>query len=90
MPSISMSPRSIRRRLKLGPGEAPNIAVSPLYGDYDGDSNTDAAFVFRTEDSGIFCEDTEVTLMGETFSGVPFEGTDAITTADCEATGCHP
>lgn len=76
--------------LKLGPGEAPNIAVAPLYGDYDSDSNTDAAFVFKTQDTGIFCEDTEVTLTGATFSGMPFEGTDTITTTECEATGCHP
>ena len=76
--------------LRLGPAQAPNIALTALYGDYDGDGNSDAAFGFRSQDTGIYCGDTEVTLTGETFSGLPFEGTDAIQTEDCEATGCHP
>lgn len=76
--------------LKLGPLEAPSIALSPLYGDYDGDGNSDAAFMFQMQATGIICEDTEVTLHGQTFGGVPFTGTDTITTQDCDAGGCHP
>jgi len=76
--------------LKLGVGEAPNFALNPLYGDYDHDANTDAAFAFRTQDTGVFCDDPEVTLQGETFSGDPFEGTDTIDTIECVTGGCHP
>ena len=76
--------------LKLGAGEAPNIALSPLYGDYDGDTNTDAAFVFKTQGTGILCDDPDVTMQGETFSGDPFEGTGAIVTTDCATARCHP
>jgi len=76
--------------LKLGIGEAPNIAVNPLYGDYDHDSNSDAAFAFKTQGTGIFCDDPDVNLQGETFGGDPFEGTGAIDTIECESGGCHP
>ena len=76
--------------LKLGAGEAPNIAVTPLYGDYDSDGNNDVAFVFETEETGIFCDDTEVTLRGATIDGDVFEGTGPITTEDCDSGGCHP
>ncbi len=76
--------------LKFGVGEAPNIAVNPLYGDYNDDANTDAAFVFQTQDTGIVCDDTEVSLSGQTFSGAAFEGIDLIVTTECESAGCHP
>lgn len=75
--------------LSLGPGGAANIALNPLYGDYDSDGNTDAAFAFTTSATGIACDDTEVTLTGETFSGQPFAGASPIVTVDCD-TGCHP
>jgi len=71
--------------LKLGAGQAPNIALNPLYGDYDNDTNTDAAFVFKTQDTGILCDDPNVTLRGETFGGEAFEGTATIVTTDCSS-----
>jgi hypothetical protein len=76
--------------LKFGVGEAPSISGYPLYGDPDNDSNTDALFAFQTQDTGILCDDPDVTLLGETFSGDPFAGTDAIETTDCDTGGCHP
>ena len=54
------------------------------------DSVTDVAFGFRIEDSGILCDDTEVTLTGETYAGQPFVGTDDITTVECTSSSCHP
>jgi hypothetical protein len=76
--------------LKLGLGEAPNIA-SPwiVDADSDGDVN-DVLFAFRTQASGVFCGDTDITLTGETYSGVPFAAMDTISTSDCFDTGCHP
>ena len=75
--------------VKLGVGEAQNQAT-PLLADLDGDTNIDVAFGFRTQDTGIVCGDTEVTLVGETYAGDPFTGTDTVNTTDCVDTGCHP
>lgn len=76
--------------LKLGVGEAANIAVNPLFGDYNQDAISDAAFAFKTQDTGILCDDPDVALAGETFNGDQFEGTSMIATTDCETTACHP
>jgi hypothetical protein len=75
--------------VQLGIGGAPNISFPwPL--DHNGDYNTDVTYVFKTQASGIFCEDTEVTLTGETYSGQVFEGTGDIDASDCETGFCHP
>ena len=74
--------------LKLGIGEAPNIAATPLVIDKDRDSDSDVMFVFRTQDTGIFCGDTEATLTGRTYAGQLFTGTDSVTTVDC-VDDCH-
>ena len=76
--------------LKFGIGEAPNVATTPWVQDLDGDSDSDVMFAFLTQDTGIFCGDTEATLTGETYAGEPFTGTDSVTTTDCVDTGCHP
>jgi hypothetical protein len=47
-------------------------------------------YAFGTQDTGIFCGDTEATLTGETYDGAQFSGTDTVTTSDYEDTGCHP
>jgi hypothetical protein len=75
--------------LKLGLGEAPNIAT-PQIADLDGDSNMDIVFTFRTDESGIFCDDAEIGLTGQTYSGAVFSGKDLITTTDCSGSVCHP
>jgi serine protease len=75
--------------LKLGVGEAPNIA-QPLVGDVDGDGDIDTTVGFRTEQTGIVCGDTEVSLFGSTYSGASFVATDIITTNDCDGASCHP
>lgn len=48
--------------------------------DVDGDGDTDLVFHFRFAETGIQCGDTEATLEGETFGGMPFSGTDAVRT----------
>ena len=75
--------------VKLGLGEAPNIAV-PWVLDIDGDTETDVLVGFHTQDTGVFCGDTEISLIGETFTGDAFIGTDTIVTSECEDLGCHP
>jgi hypothetical protein len=76
--------------LKFAIGEAPNVAATPWVQDLDGDSDSDVMFAFRTQDTGIFCDDTEATLTGETYAGEAFTGTDSVTTTDCVDAGCHP
>ncbi|MCJ7769377.1 MAG: hypothetical protein MUO92_02735 [Dehalococcoidales bacterium] len=62
--------------VKFGPNE-----VSPVhfaYEDVDGDGDVDMILHFKTQDTGIEEDDTEVTLTGETDSGMAFTGTDTI------------
>ena len=75
--------------LRLGIGKAP-INAGPWFFDADEDSQGDAVYGFNTADSGIFCGDTEVSVVGETFAGDEFVGSDAINTSDCVDEGCHP
>jgi hypothetical protein len=76
--------------LKLGVGEAANVAT-PWVDDWDGDTiPDDVAFAFRTQDTGILCGDTNVVLKGETYAGDSFTATDLINTSDCDTGSCHP
>jgi hypothetical protein len=75
--------------LKFGFGEAPTI-FTPIYFDADGNGSVDAFFGFDIQASGIACGDTEIALSGETYSGLPFSGTDSLTTVECDSDGCHP
>jgi lysophospholipase L1-like esterase len=75
--------------LKLGLGEAQNVAI-PWVVNIDSDSNTDMIFGFWTQDTGIFCDDEEVTIVGETYAGESFTGTDTIDASDCITVNCHP
>jgi hypothetical protein len=65
----------------------------PLLNNMDGDpgKHIDATYIFKTEVTGIACDDTRATLTGSTYGGVLFAGTDSIDTTDCDAAGsCHP
>ena len=46
--------------------------------DVDDDGDTDLVFHFRLGDTGLTCDSTETTLMGETFDGTPFSGVDSV------------
>jgi hypothetical protein len=48
--------------------------------DVDLDGDTDLVFHFRSQDTGIVCGDSEVTLTGLTFGGIPIIGSDFIKT----------
>lgn len=54
----------------MGIGEAPTTTLAPWLGTFDDDpaGYIDAAITFNNRDTGIACDDTEVTLTGETIS----------------------
>ncbi len=55
--------------------------------DVDGDGRLDLILHFRTQQTGIRCGDTSAALTGETLSGEPVLGSDAITTVGCKPRG---
>ncbi len=74
--------------LKFGANEAiPSEAVQFL--DLDSQHTLDAQTRFAVPDTGIACNDTEVSLLGETLSGDSFVGVDTIDATQCVAGGCH-
>lgn len=75
--------------VRFGPSEASIAAgsVPDLENDYDADGMDDAYMEFLTGDTGVGCADTEMTIAGETDTGMPFVGADTIN-ADCNAQ-CH-
>ena len=75
--------------LKFGTGEAPHV-VGPWPTDVGGDGDTDVLFGFQTQATNVLCDDTTISLTGETYAGEPIEATDTITTVDCEGASCHP
>ena len=75
--------------LRFGYTAAANVA-SPTASDVDGDGDTDMTFGFNTQETGIACEDTETTLLGETLGGEAFSATDFINSGVCDDGGCHP
>lgn len=66
----------------IDPGSTPNFDD-----DQDSDGLDDAYLEFLTGDTGVGCADTEMTLTGETDTGLTFVGSDMITT-NCNAQ-CH-
>jgi len=69
--------------VEFGPGKA-----SPVHDGHvenvNGDGFEDMVFHFNTQGTGITCGDTEATLLGETFGGDAFSGTDSVKTARCK------
>jgi hypothetical protein len=47
-------------------------------GDVDNDGDIDLVFHFRLGDTSLTCASTEGTLTGETFDGMPIEGSDSV------------
>ena len=74
--------------LKFGPDEAP-IAEAVSIEDVDGINGNDTLASFKVEESGILCNDTEISLSGETYAGDPIAGVDTIDASECESGGCH-
>jgi hypothetical protein len=68
-------------------------AVSPaeavVFIDVDAQFGMDAQTKYDVPGSGIVCNDTEVSLSGETLTGEAFSGTDTIDASECAEGGCH-
>jgi hypothetical protein len=75
--------------LQFASAEASPVG-GPVIADIDGKFGNDTEVRFKIQESGIFCNDTEVTLSGETYAGDAFAGSDSIDASDCESGGCHP
>ena len=75
--------------LRFGPGEAPIAHGNAHVQDVDADADHDLVAHFRTQETGIMCGDTELSLIGETFDGQGFVGSDSIRTTGCEQNACH-
>lgn len=74
--ATSVDPLSVA----FGPGGATEIHRRGHLEDVDGDGDVDLVLHFDIRDSGIRCGDTEVSLTGQTFGGVPILGSDSIKT----------
>ena len=68
--------------VQFGPSAAAPIRYR--LDDVDDDGDWDLALKFNTQETGISCGDTEATLIGETFDGQSFTGTDFIRTVGCK------
>ncbi len=75
--------------VRFGPSKAMSTGAM-LVIDLDGDSYDDMLVSFATQDTGILCEDTNVSVYGESYTGQTFAGIDPIETIECETSGCHP
>ena len=62
----------------FGPDGAEMVHPPAHVVDVNGDGNLDLLLHFRTQETGIQCGNTEASLLGETYDGVPIEGTDSI------------
>jgi|GEM_PF-1873093 len=63
------------------------IEASPFhyaFEDVDGDGDIDMILHFRTQETGLVCENTEAILTGETLDGQAIEGSDSIKTVGCK------
>jgi subtilisin family serine protease len=75
--------------VKFGVGQA-MIWGAPAIVDVDGQFGPDSTLEFAVEDSGILCNDTTVSMSGETYAGEQFVGTDVIDATSCQTGACHP
>jgi hypothetical protein len=73
--------------LAFGPGGAGTAHPRGHREDVNGDGVTDLKLHFRTTESGIACGDNSVMLIGETYDGTAFEGSDEIATVGCPHEG---
>jgi probable HAF family extracellular repeat protein len=69
--------------VEFGPNQALATGRGQLQ-DVNGDGLPDLVLHFRTQDSGIQCGDTSVSITGQTVDGTPIQGSDSITTVGCK------
>ena len=68
--------------VKFGPDGA-SSAHDGHVEDVNDDGFVDMVFHFKTQETGIACGDTDVTLVGQTFDGTQLTGTDTVKTVGC-------
>lgn len=76
--------------IQFGPLGAAVTSPIPDSEDVDGDTDFDLVYTFNIQDTGIACEDASAELSAETYGAEPLNGTDSITTPECDDGGCHP
>ncbi len=70
--------------VEFGPNQALATGRGQLQ-DVNGDGLPDLVLHFRTQEAGIQCGDTSVSITGQTVNRVPIQGSDSITTVGCKA-----
>ena len=75
--------------VRFGPSKAMSTGAVGVF-DLNGDSYDDMWVSFATQDTGIVCDDTDVSVYGESYTGQTFSGIDQIATIECETSSCHP
>jgi hypothetical protein len=70
--------------VKFGPNEATEAHQRGHNEDADGDGDIDLVLHFRTQETGIRCGDTSVSLTGPTFGGQRITGSESINTVGCK------
>ena len=74
--------------VRFGAGQAAPTDP-PVISNVDGEHGLDTMVNFQVAESGIACNDTDVSLSGETYSGEHFIAEDAIDATQCDEGGCH-
>ncbi len=77
--ATGVDPMSVR----FGPNRALESHGRGHIEDVDGDGDTDLVLHFRTQETGIGCGDTSVSLTGGTTDNEAIEGSDSIKTVNC-------
>ena len=70
--------------VQFGPSGAGIGHRSAHLQDVDEDGDLDLVLHFRTQQTGIACGDTTASLTGETFGGIPIQGSQNIVTVGCK------
>jgi hypothetical protein len=77
--ATTVDPNSV----KFGPTNAEEAHGRGHNEDINGDGKTDLVLHFRTQDTGIVCGNTSVSLTATTFSGEAIKGSTSIRTVGC-------
>jgi hypothetical protein len=73
-----------RTRLRFGRIGSEAAPVHSALEDVDADGDTDMILHFRTQDTGIVCNDISAFVTGTTFDGKAIQGADSVNTVGCQ------